>query len=232
VTLPLLLSVPHAGLTIPAVVASLCQLTPQEVEKDGDVGARHIYDLESLVTRFATSTVARAIVDLNRAPDDRRVDGVIKTQTCWQVPIYRTFPSEAQIQQLLAEYYHPYHARLSAAATAGLVLAVDCHTMAAIGPPIGPDPGQERPYVCLSHGDGTCPDAWMKTLVQCFQDEFGPVVSVNAPFTGGYITRTHAAEMPWVQLELSRAPFRSLDGKRDGVARALSAWVARHPHQS
>jgi len=33
----------------------------------------------------------------------------------------------------------------------GVMLGIDCHTMAAKGPPIGPDPGKERPLVCLSN---------------------------------------------------------------------------------
>ena len=36
---------------------------------------------------------------------------------------------------------------------------------------------------------------------------------------GGYITRTHAAEMPWIQIELSRSPFLS-----DGEKRRRVEW--------
>jgi formiminoglutamase len=140
------------------------------------------------------------------------------------VPVYRTFPSEDLIETLLAKYHRPYHARLRAAARRGVRLAVDCHTMAAVGPPVAPDPGAERPHVCLSNAEGTCPAAWIESLRACFEAEFGPNVSVNQPFKGGFITRTHAAEMPWVQLELSRAPFMSTVEKRQRVLRALRAW--------
>ena len=50
-----------------------------------------------------------------------------------------------------------------------------------------------------------------------------PRVTVNDPFRGGYITRSHAAEMPWVQLELSRGPFAANSEKRRRVLRALAA---------
>lgn len=225
-SLPLLLSVPHAGLGIPEEVADSCALTPEQVAEDGDEGAAEIYALAAEVERFVTADVARAIVDLNRAEDDRGKDGVVKTHTCWNVPVYRTFPSEDRIEALLARHHRPYHARLRDAADGRVRLAVDCHTMAALGPPVGPDPGVERPHVCLSNGEGTCPDAWMDGLVRCFTREFGPSVKVNDPFRGGYITRSHAAEMPWVQLELSRAPFLSNADKRARVLRALTAWTA------
>ena len=87
--LPLLLSLPHAGLRVPDEVAHLCTLTEREIAEDGDEGAAAIYDLAGDVDAFVTTDVARAIVDLNRAVDDRRRDGVVKTHTCWDVPIYR-----------------------------------------------------------------------------------------------------------------------------------------------
>ena len=84
-----------------------------------------------------------------------------------------------------------------------------------------------RPNVCLSNGDGTCRADWMASLRSCFEAEFGGNVTVNDPFLGGHITRTHAAEMPWVQLELSRAPFATNAEKRDRVLAALAAWCSK-----
>jgi N-formylglutamate amidohydrolase len=187
------------------------------------VGAAEIYDLESEVAAFVTTDVARAIIDLNRAEDERRKDGVVKTHTCWDVPVYDPFPPEQIIKALLKNYYHPYHARLRELATTGVKLGIDCHTMAAKGPPVSPDPGVERPWICLSNADGTCPQEWMESIKNSFEAEFGNNVSVNYPFRGGYITRTHAAELPWIQLELSRAPFLPNTEKRDRILRAISS---------
>ena len=88
------------------------------------------------------------------------------------------------------------------------------------------DPGVERPWVCISNADGTCPHEWMDSLKRCLEERFGPNVTINHPFKGGYITRTHASEMPWVQLELSRAPFASNQQKREHVLAALTAWTS------
>ncbi len=222
--LPLLISVPHAGLDVPAEVADLCILTREQIVADGDVGAAQIYSIAEEVAVFITTDVARAFVDLNRAEDDRRQDGVVKTHTCWNEPVYRSPLDEELVERLLATYYRPYHARLTASSAPPIRLGVDCHTMAAIGPPVGPDPDQERPWVCLSNAHGTCPPEWLDALADCFHRAFGRAPAINEPFTGGYITRTHAVEMPWVQLELSRGPFMALKQKRECVLTALSDW--------
>ena len=225
--LPIIVSVPHAGLRVPDEVAAECLLSPVQIAEDGDEHAAAIYDIAAEVRHYVTTDVARAVVDPNRAEDDRRLDGVVKTHTCFNVPIWRAPLGERVIETLLARYYRPYHARLSELAGQDVRLAVDCHTMLPIGPPIGPGPGRERPYVCLGNAAGACPDEWMACLAQSFREQFGPRVTVNEPFRGGFITRSHAVEMPWVQLELSRAPFAGDADKRRRVLRALKAAMER-----
>ena len=222
--LPLLISNPHSGTRVPPEVESLCILTAQEIYEDGDEGAAEIYDFADQVQAYVTTDIARAVVDLNRAVDDRRADGIVKTHTCWQVPVYREPLAEPLVTELLDKYYHPYHQRLTE--LAGTVVAgMDCHTMAAFGPPIGPDPGCERPAICLSNADGTCPRQWIDTLAELLRAAFAKDVTINDPFQGGFITRSHAVEMPWLQLEFSRAPFLSNAEKRSRLLSALDQWT-------
>lgn len=226
-TLPLLVSVPHAGWKVPSEAESYCILSEKDLLDDGDGGAAEIYAVQKHAAAFLTTEVARAIVDLNRAEDDRRADGVVKTHTCWNVPVYDAFPPGDVIETLLARYYRPYHRRLTELAGPGVKLGVDCHTMAAKGPPVGPDPGSPRPRVCLSNADGTCPAEWLESMQACFQAEFGEDVRLNDPFGGGFITRSHAVEMPWMQIELSRGTFFTNQEKREKVLAALTAWCDR-----
>jgi len=229
VTLPVLLSVPHAGLRIPPEVKDLCVLRPADVARDGDEGAGEIYGpLEDRVAGFVKADAARAVVDVNRRPDDRRRDGVVKTHTCWDVPVYREAPAEGIVDVLIEKYYEPYHSALFRLAK-GVVLGVDCHTMAAKGPPVGPDPGLDRPPICLGNADGTCPKEWIQSLAVCFSHCFELPVSINKPFRGGYIVRRHATEVPWVQLELNRAPFMSNREKSERVLASLTEWFDRNP---
>ncbi len=226
-TLPLLFSVPHAGLHIPPEVKNLCILNEKDIVEDGDEGAAEIYlPLQTEVSAFVTTDIARAILDMNRAENDRRKDGIVKTHTCWDIPVYREFFSEDVIETLIEKYYRPYHTDLTNYAE-GVKLGVDCHTMAAKGPPVGPDPGIERPLICMSNADFTCPKEWITSLAECFEKVFETEVSINKPFKGGYIIRSHAGELPWLQLELSRARFSTDEEKSCRVIEALKSWCRK-----
>jgi N-formylglutamate deformylase len=228
--LPFLVSLPHGGLDVPPEVEGLCRLSPWEIERDGDEGANAIYrGLEDQVEGFVSTHVARAIVDLNRAEDDRGKDGVVKTHTCWDVPVYDSFPDETTIRTLLERYHRPYHSRLlEHVATGAYRVGLDCHTMAAEGPPVGPDCGARRPLVCLSNADRTCPADWLETLADCFRQAFdSDDVLINEPFRGGHIIRRHADALPWIQLELSRTSALSNASKAACVSKALVDWWIR-----
>lgn len=222
--LPILLSVPHAGFDVPPEIEAINLLTHEQIVRDGDEGAGEIYALEEEVGGVVTASIARAFVDVNRAEDDRRRDGVVKTHTCWDEPIYRRPLEEREARTLLERYHRPYHAKLREA-SAGVALGVDCHTMSAHAPPISPNSGSERPLICLSDGGGTCPRDWFLLMAKCLAQAFETPVSLNDPFRGGYIIRSHSTELPWMQLELSRAPDLSTVEKRARVRDALSRWV-------
>ena len=221
--LPVLISVPHAGLNVPPEVQSYCRLDTQQIIEDSDEGADEIYDIASEVTAFITTDIARAVVDVNRALDDRRADGVIKTHTCWNVPIYNQPLPEPVIQALLQQYYQPYHQQLSTWVNK-VKFGIDCHTMATYGPPLGTDPDQPRPLVCLSNADETFPKPWLERLAFYFQQAFDMEISINMPFKGGFIIKSHGHEMPWIQVEMSRSNVISNEQKRACFWKAISKF--------
>lgn len=221
--LPLIISVPHAGLTVPQEARDYCALAPEQILADSDEGAAEIYDLKSEVAAHITTDVARAIVDMNRAEDDRGRDGIVKTHTCYNARVYRQPVSEDVVEILLERYYRPYHQRLLESA-ADAKFGVDCHTMAAVGPPSATDSDCERPNICLSNAHGTCPQDLFEKMVHCFKKSFDSEISVNQPFKGGYIIRSHSSELPWVQVELSRTPFLQTVEKRERVLQALNLF--------
>jgi formiminoglutamase len=160
---------------------------------------------------------------MNRAENDRSRDGIIKSHTSYNAQVYNQTVPEDVVKILLERYYHPYHQRLSESA-AYVKFGVDCHTMAAIGPPSATDSGIKRPDICLSNADRTCPQDWFEKIIHCFKESFDSEVSVNHPFKGGYITRSHSSELPWVQVELSRAPFLQIAKKRECVLKAFTLF--------
>ena len=225
--LPILLSVPHAGWKIPPEVQDICILTKKDILEDGDAGAAGIYNpLRKEVEAFVTTDIARAIVDMNRAENDFGKDGVIKTHTCWDVPVYSTYPSVDSIGKLITKYHRPYHDQLSNFAK-NVKIGIDCHTMAAVAPPVAPDSGKERPPVCLSNAESTCPQEWIESLAQYLFQSLGLPVSINHPFKGGHIIRSHANKIPWIQLEYSRAPFDRNKQKSTQLLRALKEWLTQ-----
>jgi formiminoglutamase len=228
--LPFLISVPHAGLQVPFEVASRCVLQQKDIIQDGDEGAAEIYlPLESKVAVLVTTDIARAIVDMNREETDRRKDGIVKTHTCWDIPVYKEPLSEEIIEDLLKNYYRPYHRDLTRLSK-DVIMGIDCHTMAAVAPPVSPDPGKKRPRVCISNADGTCPEKWLHSLATCFEAEFQTDVSINDPFKGGHIIRAHSKEMPWIQLELSRESYLPLEEKSELVFQSIKNWYKSQKH--
>ena len=249
--LPILVSVPHGGTETPPEVSDRVSASAADVFEDGDAFTPEIYAVSELVGHHQVARIARAFVDLNRAVDDRppsNPDGVVKTATCFDRPIYREPLDNALIEQLIARYHVPYHATLSERARGGdLVLGLDCHSMAAIPPPVAPDSGTPRPLFCLSNGEGqTCDDDTLRRLAaaitrafECSEDD----VQLNRPFRGGYITRRHGRNpLPWIQIEMNRslylaAPWfdpetrtvaaRRLDELQERFARALGSLDLR-----
>ena len=214
--LPILLSIPHGGTETPPEVAGRVIATPREIFEDGDAFTREIYDLGERVAHVQSARIARAFVDLNRAEDDRppdNPDGVIKTATCFDRPIYSAPLEDRATEDLLARYHRPYHEGLeNAGRNAGAVLALDCHSMAAMPPPVAPDAGRPRPLFCLSNGEGqTCDDLLLARLAARLAAAFdcpAEEVALNRPFKGGYITRRHGRNpLPWIQVEMNRVLY-------------------------
>ena len=217
--LPFLISVPHGGDACPPEIAEHTELLAHDVFEDSDAFTNRIYDVTDRVAHIEIASIARAYVDLNRAPDDlppANPDGVVKSATDQDVPVYAAGhqPGPALIGTLLARYHAPYHAALSTGASRSDVrVGLDCHSMEPYPPPIAPDSGGARPTFCLSNGCGqTCPNWMLEALGDALSRSFGvPRIEVahNRPFEGGWTIRHHAAAdgIPWVQLEMNRVLY-------------------------
>ena len=212
---------------MPDEVQNYSLLTLEQIIEDGDEGASEIYNFPELVETLIKADIARAFVDLNRSPDDRRDDGVVKTKTCMNESIYNSPLPEHLVELLISRYYTPYHRRLSHLAQ-NAKAGIDCHTMFAKSPPISDRPGVTRPHICLGNGYGTCSDKMINEMASSFANEFGESnVTINEPFAGGYIIKKHSAEIPWIQIEVSREPFMKNQDKKEKIISAVTAWAKR-----
>ncbi len=219
--LPFLLSIPHGGEAVPEEIAGRFQLDLKGIRQDGDSFTRNIYGLHDRVETLLETPIARAAVDLNRDVSDRpprNPDGVIKSRTCVGKTIYRSDAplDEATIALLLEKYHEPYHQKIRTVLDdpGSIRIALDCHSMEAVGPEISPDPGEARPLFCLGSNFGkSCPhdlvDKLAASLRQAFELKQTDIVT-DRPFAGGFITRTYGGRpIPWIQVEMNRIFYLS-----------------------
>lgn len=214
---------------LPRELASRFALSPAEMFFESDAWTRELFAMGEAVQGRMEGEVARTVVDLNRDPGHRppnHPDGVIKSLTAYGRRVWTDdgFPSPEEVERLLDRYHRPYHENLARiAGRGGVRLALDCHSVAATGPPQSPDAGEKRPVFNLCNcgdetGEGpevTAPAALLQTLAKLLEAEFPDLggdgvqlVQLNRPHSGGYTLRRHGrGHTPWVQFDVNRAIY-------------------------
>ena len=216
---PVLLSIPHGGTKRPSELDGHLCITEHDQFDDSDPFVVEIYDLGDKVQRIIKTDIARAFVDLNRSTQDLppvNPDGLIKSSTCYQKPIYHKGkePGEILMRKLIDQHYYPYHKKIQKCIRElDLQLCLDCHSMASTAPNISPDgDNKKRPLFCLSNQYGkTSSDQMINLLADCISDAFSvdrKDILLNDPFYGGYITKTYGNNpIPWIQIEMNRIMY-------------------------
>lgn len=219
-TLPILLSIPHCGMRTPPEITERVAVSHRDIFDDADPYTDKIYGLADAIVTL-TADVARAFVDLNRAPRDMaptNPDGLIKSATCYDRLVYKPGmePDRKLRQILIGKYYMPYHSRLRrAVADPKARLCLDCHSMPAHAPPISRGkPIGVRPTFCISTRNGaTCPPQMAEALADCIAESFHvgrDEVRIDEPFVGGYITKKYGrGQLPCIQIEMNRSLYLS-----------------------
>ena len=219
--LPLLISIPHGGTKKPVELEGHLCITDKDLFDDSDPFVNEIYDMADKVQYVIKTDIARAFVDLNRSFQDlppKTSDGLIKSSTCYQRPIYNKGkePDDLLISLLIELYYRPYHRTIQKKLMElDLQLCLDCHSMASLAPSISPDGNnKKRPMFCLSNQDGqTSSNELINLLADCISESFSidrKEISINDPFHGGYITKTYGNNpVPWIQVEMNKDLYLS-----------------------
>lgn len=244
---PLLVSMPHVGIEIPATLAA--RMTPAALRRpDTDWHLERLYDfLGALDTSVLVATHSRFVVDLNRPPDGTNLypgqdtTGLVPIDTGDREPIYAAAPpAEAEIAARRATYWQPYHDRIVAElarikARHGYALLWDAHSIKSELPRFFPG---RLPDLNLGTNDGrACGAGLGEALAAVAMRERRYTSVLNGRYKGGYITRHYgrpAEQVHAVQLELSWAtymneahPFEFRDDLAAGVRPALRALVER-----
>jgi N-formylglutamate amidohydrolase len=238
---PVVVSVPHAGRIYPAEILEAARVGRDVLERLEDgwcdlVAARSVAEGATVVQALW----ARAVADCNRgegqmAPGEVAIAlraqfsapgrkeraglGVIPTRlarcgSLWKRPIGQT-----ELLWRLNSLHRPYHAALAnalstARARFGHAFLIDLHSM----PPIAA--GQPGHGSQMVFGDrfGDTAGSWLTERLSASAERLGIKYSLNQPYAGGHIVRTHGRPdkgVHAVQIEIDRSLYLEPDRTPD-----------------
>jgi N-formylglutamate deformylase len=220
-TLPLLVSMPHAGTDIPDdVAATLMPCAAARADTDW-----HLPELYGFLGEMGASTLSarwsRYLIDLNRPPENTNLypgqdtTGLCPVDTFGRERLYRDGlePDDAEVRRRLALYWRPYHDQLRAEldrllAEHGRVVLWDAHSIASRVPRFFDG---RLPDLNFGTADGkSCSQQLEGAMIKLVdsQDQFSFVF--NGRFKGGHITRHYgnpAGGVHAIQLEMAQCLY-------------------------
>lgn len=251
--IPVLIAVPHAGRSYSADLLDRMRDPAHACARLED---RHV---DQVANKLAMATGAgllvahapRALIDLNRAPDDVDWDmfslpsgamvdlprspgrartglGLVPRRLPGFGEIWKRRQDGAEITERIAAVHAPYHACLGESLVAmrrrwGTVLLVDLHSM----PPLPVRAGQPRPQVVLGDRFGASCDGRLVATACASLEQARRPLAHNRPYAGGYVLKRHAAPLRGIhalQLEIDRGEY--LDSRLDQPGEGLPGLVA------
>jgi len=216
---PLLISVPHDGVHIPADLGA--RMTPEGLAvPDTDWHVAELYDFaRDFGASMLVANYSRYVVDLNRsASDDILYPGQVATGLCPE----RTFAGQglyldngvgdAEKAARVEQYWRPYHEQLESMLQRirtkhGFALLWDAHSIPSIVPRLFDG---ELPELNIGTNDGASCDAARQDAVVRAAEGSPYSTAVNGRFKGGYITRRYGdpdAGIHAVQLEIAQRAY-------------------------
>jgi N-formylglutamate deformylase len=237
---PVLVSVPHAGIYIPAAIAST--MTPEALRvEDTDWFVDTLYNVApSLGIGLLTATHSRYVIDLNRAPDNvslypgKSVTELVPTTTFANEPIYQPgqIPNANEIANRIKLYWEPYHQALRheldrLTAKFGVAVLWDGHSIRSVVPRFFSGVLTDMNF---GTAKGAAAGVSLVAAVRSAASSAGSLSAVwDSRFIGGYITRTYGKpaagihaiqlEMTWRSYMVEQAPY-ALAPDRAAKARA------------
>ena len=220
-SLPLLVSFPHAGTRIPAVLAA--RMTPEALQlADVDWHLPQLYAFaKEMGASLLSAHFARHVIDLNRPPEGtslypgQDVTGLLPLDTFRKEALYLPgrAPVAAEAEERRARYWRPYHDALRAEldrlrAAHGSVVLWDAHSIASRLPRFFDG---KLPDMNLGTADGRSCAPHLQAAVETVLKQQAAFTHVsNGRFKGGHITRHYGAPKNGVhtlQLEMCQSTY-------------------------
>jgi N-formylglutamate deformylase len=222
---PVVVEVPHAGLSVDALSLATLVAPARSLGRDADLYVDDLYaDSPQLGATLLCATVSRYVCDLNRGEtdiDSQTVEGgaarptphgLVWRSTTESVPAIQAPLPRQELERRLAEIYRPYHATLRRLLDKklerfGVAVLICGHSMPSRGRAGHADPGRERADVVPGSRGRTTASPRVVELPEVVASELGWSVAHDDPYRGGFTTghygrpdrRFHA-----VQVELAR----------------------------
>lgn len=251
--IPVLIAVPHAGRSYPAPLL-------EQLRNPGESCLRLEDRLADVVARAvaretgATLLIAhapRALIDLNRAPDDmdwemvagapprgasrlaagRRARsglGLVPRRLPGLGELWNARLTRDELAARIDLVHSPYHAALGQALEGlrdrwGSALLLDLHSMPPLGPKTGSDPAAD--FVIGDRYGSSCAGQLSMAAITHLQ-QHGRRAAHNRPYAGGYVLDRHSAPargLHALQLEMCRATYldQALREPGDGLAEVV-----------
>lgn len=237
---PVLIAVPHAGRVYPAEFAARMRDQAAASLRLEDRYADLVAEAVARETGAAllVAHAPRALIDLNRAPDDvdwdmvaggapeprvRLVAGRRARSGLGLVPrrlpglgeLWKRPMTPGELAARVDRVHRPYHAALASGLETlrdrwGATLLIDLHSM----PPLGPKRGAESaPDFVIGDRFGASCDRTLSTAALEYFARAGRRAAHNRPYAGGYVLDRHAAPARAIhalQIEICRSAY--LDG--------------------
>jgi len=247
--IPILVSVPHCGITFPEEIKGEYDPSLIETCDDTDWFVDKLYGFApTLGITMITAEFSRWVIDLNRTPDGTPLytDGRIITELCPAAtflgqPLYkdqRKKVDAGEVERRKKRYFIPYHQKISQMMAElkrefGTVLLWDCHSIRQVVPTIRKE---KFPDLILGSADGASAAESLITEALGSLSRGRYTLQHNDPFKGGYITRTYgipSGSQHALQLEMSKINYMDdtesrYDPVRAGeIAKLLGDTLAR-----
>jgi len=220
-SVPLLVSMPHAGTYIPPDVAANLSEAAQRLP-DTDWHLERLYDfLDGLGASVLIATHSRYVIDLNRPIDDANLypgqdtTGLCPVDTFAREALYLPGrePDAVAIEQRILNYWQPYHAMLEQELqrmhdTHGIALLWDAHSICSVVPRFFA--GRLPDFNIGTASGASCDPGLAQQLWEIAQSTPNYRSVLNGRFKGGYITRHYGQpdrQRHAVQLELAQAAY-------------------------
>lgn len=234
-SLPVLLSIPHAGREYdPVVLANAAQGRLALETLEDPLVDRLCWRAIAAGFGAIVQNVPRAVIDCNR--DEDEVDpaavagispapvgpraryglGLIPSRTYRHGNLWRTPWDKAELKRRIDKVHRPYHQMLestleSLLARFGEALLIDCHSMPS---------RRGQAEIIIGDRHGTSAGTWLSAEAAQIARLSGFKVALNDPYAGGAIVARHGRpndNIHAIQLEIDRSTYLARDSRTAGT---------------